>query len=205
MIKNLKTIKKSYKVKNKMKNTKNFYLKKNLFRKKIIIPYNVTLKKIKNVITFSGPLGSSTLYLEKLDLNAVSSLIISKNENFISICSSSKILIGCVSSLIKNKIYGVTFGFLIYLKILGVGYRAQIENNTLQFKLGYSHDILYKMPSSVHAFLLEPTLLCFYGIDKNQVTQTVAKIKCLKLSSVYKEKGFRNLDDKIILKYGKKK
>jgi large subunit ribosomal protein L6 len=65
----------------------------------------------------------------------------------------------------------VTRGFLVYLRIQGIGYRAALEGQTLNFKLGFSHDIKYTVPSSMRAFLPEPTLVGLYGVDKNEVTQ----------------------------------
>ena len=122
--------------------------------------------------------------------------------------TNSKSFFGCVSSIIQNKIYGVTRGFLIYIRIIGVGYRAQlqgIENQILYLKVGFSHDIKFEVPKAVRAFLLEPTLICLYGIDKNQLTQTASKIKKIKIPSVYKGKGIRLVNEKIILKTGKKR
>ena len=64
---------------------------------------------------------------------------------------------------------GVTQGYLRYLRIQGIGYRAALKDQTLTFKLGYSHDITYTLPLSLRAFLPEPTLVGIYGIDKTQV------------------------------------
>ena len=64
----------------------------------------------------------------------------------------------------------MTKGFLIYLRIAGIGYRASQDGQTLTFKLGYSHDIAYKLPEAVRGFLPEPTLVGLYGVDKNQVS-----------------------------------
>lgn len=75
-------------------------------------------------------------------------------------------------SLIKNKIEGVTKGYLIYLKIVGIGYRASVEGQTITFKVGFAHDVAYDLPPSMRAFAPEPTLVGIYGIDKNQVWQT---------------------------------
>lgn len=74
-----------------------------------------------------------------------------------------------LQSLLKNKLEGVTKGFLVYLRISGIGYRASLTDQTLTFKLGYSHDIAYELPPAMRAFLPEPTLIGLYGIDKNQV------------------------------------
>ena len=73
-------------------------------------------------------------------------------------------------SLLQNKIEGVTKGVLVYLRIVGIGYRASLSEQTLTFKLGYSHDVTYELPGSMRAFLPEPTLVGLYGIDKNQVS-----------------------------------
>lgn len=74
-----------------------------------------------------------------------------------------------LQSLLQNKLEGVTKGFLVYLRISGIGYRASLTDQTLTFKLGYSHDIAYELPPAMRAFLPEPTLIGLYGIDKNQV------------------------------------
>lgn len=87
-------------------------------------------------------------------------------------CAASTACTGILwnlQSTIQNKLEGVTKGFLIYLRIAGIGYRAAQEGQTLTFKLGYSHDIAYELPASVRGFLPEPTLVGLYGIDKNQV------------------------------------
>ena len=74
-----------------------------------------------------------------------------------------------LQTLLKNKLEGVTKGFLVYLRISGIGYRATLNDQTLTFKLGYSHDIAYELPPAMRAFLPEPTLIGLYGVDKNQV------------------------------------
>ena len=99
----------------------------------------------------------------------------------------------------------MTRGFLIYLKIIGIGYRASLNNNTLLLKLGYSPDIIYQIPQSIKLFLLDPTVICLFGIDKNQITQIAAKIRHLRRPSVYKGKGIRLINEKILVKQGKKK
>ena len=101
--------------------------------------------------------------------------------------------------------YNSSHNFLIYLKIVGIGYRAHLEKNSLFFKLGYSHDIIYNIPESVKIFLVDPTLLCIFGIDKNQVSQIASKLRNLRKPSVYKGKGIRFIDEKIKIKAGKRK
>ena len=61
---------------------------------------------------------------------------------------------------------GVTRGYLRYLRIQGIGFRAALKDQTLTLKLGYSHDVSYTLPPTLRAILPEPTLVGIYGIDK---------------------------------------
>ena len=75
----------------------------------------------------------------------------------------------------------------------------------MTLKVGYSHDVKYKIPSSVCIFLIEPTLICLFGIDKNQVTQIAAEIRQIKPPSPYKGKGIRFVNETVFIKQGKQK
>jgi large subunit ribosomal protein L6 len=182
------------------------------YKTKISIPDNVKVKKKQNNLFFYGPLGSTQLSLEKLDVLGIAALQ-HYNDNFAEksffLTSNSKRFFACISNIIQNKIVGVSSGFLIALRIIGVGYRAEIikkpKNQILCFKIGFSHDLEYAIPSSVRVFLLEPTLICLYGIDKNQITQIAAKIRQIKPPSVYKGKGIRLLNEFVFIKPGKRK
>jgi large subunit ribosomal protein L6 len=197
----------------------NMKLNKN-YEIKINLPENVQIEKKKETLFISGPLGFTELNLKKLDPDGIGAISFEKNEDTNNVatlvptkkkllfCTNSKAFFGCVSSLIQNKIHGVTRGFLVYIRIVGVGYRAQLQGldkQNLYLKLGFSHDIKFELPTSIRAFLLEPTLICIYGIDKNQVTQTASKIKQIKVPSVYKGKGIRLAHETIYLKAGKRR
>ena len=188
---------------------------------KINLPENVKIEKKDETLFISGPLGITELNLKKLDPSGIGAISLERKQENNSLttkvekindkllfCTNCKAFFGLVSSLIQNKIYGVTRGFLAYIRIVGVGYRAQLDGmktQNLSLKLGFSHDIKFKLPVSIRAFLLEPTLICIYGIDKNQVTQIACKIRQVKVPSVYKGKGIRFLDEKINLKAGKRR
>jgi len=75
----------------------------------------------------------------------------------------------------------------------------------LHFKLGYSHNLKYQLPESIRAFFLEPSLLCIFGIDKNQVSQLASKIRAFKPPERYKGKGIRFTNEKVALSQGKRK
>jgi large subunit ribosomal protein L6 len=169
------------------------------------IPKKVIIEKKNDLLKFSGPLGSTYLNLNKIDPKGLGGLEFNQEKNQLDIISPCKSFFGLFKKLIENKIIGVTRGFLIYLKIIGIGYRATIHQENLFLKLGYSHDIIYKIPRSIKLFLVDPTVICVFGLDKNQVTQIGAKIRNLRKPSAYKGKGIRLINEKILLKQGKKK
>ncbi len=182
----------------------------------INIPLSVDIKKIDNILYFQGPLGRTTLNLKKIDPKGLAAVIISPKDNILKIITISKSFYGLLKSIIQNKLQGISRGFLIYLKIVGIGYRASLISTTsgtstttctqtLFLKLGYSHDIVYKIPPSIRVFLLDPTLICLFGVDKNQITQIASQIRKLRRPTVYKGKGIRLLNEKILLKAGKRK
>lgn len=169
------------------------------------IPENLVIEKKEHLLKFSGPLGYTSLNLMKIDPKGLGGISFNLEKRQLELLSPSKSFFGLCKKLIENKIKGVTRGFLIYLKINGIGYRANLKDNNLLLKLGYSHDIIYKVPLSIKIFLLDPTVICLFGIDKNQVTQIAAKIRHLRKPSVYKGKGIRFINEHIVLKQGKKK
>lgn len=111
-----------------------------------------------------------------------------------------------MQSLFQNSILGVQQGYLEFLELVGVGYKATLINqNTIQFQLGQSHDILFQIPPALKAFSVKPTLLGLYGVDKACLGQIAADIRNLKIPEIYKGKGIRYKDESIKLKVGKKK
>nr|YP_009094914.1 ribosomal protein L6 [Chlorella variabilis]AIU38957.1 ribosomal protein L6 [Chlorella variabilis]AJP09416.1 50S ribosomal protein L6 [Chlorella variabilis]AST08859.1 ribosomal protein L6 [Chlorella sp. ATCC 30562] len=169
------------------------------------IPDMVTIEKKNHLLQFSGPLGHTYFNLNKMDPKGLGGISVNQEKNQLELLSSSKSFFGLFKKLIENKIIGVTRGFLVYLKIVGIGYRASLDNDNLLIKLGYSHDLIYRIPSSIKLFLLDPTVICIFGIDKNQTTQIAAKIRNLRRPSPYKGKGIRLVNEQILLKQGKKK
>lgn len=179
----------------------------------ISIPNGVKIEKKEKFLIFSGILGFTKLYLTKIDSMGLGGIRIAEDEKTLFIFGQSKPFFYSLKKVLTNKIRGVTVGFRVSLRIVGVGYRASIEKtkenlkekHVLNFKLGYSHNLKYVVPNSIRAFLLEPTLLCLFGIDKNQVSQVGSKIRAFKVPERYKGKGIRFTTEKVILSQGKRK
>ena len=108
-------------------------------------------------------------------------------------------------TLVNNMVKGVSKGYMEKLEIKGVGYRANLQGQTLVMTLGFSHDIRYAIPKGIKIEVENQTALTITGIDKQQVGQVAAIIRGYKPPEPYKGKGIRYVDEYILRKEGKKK
>lgn len=196
------------------------------------IPENISLKKKdktgESIYTITGPLGSSSIDLKKLDKFGWACINFDVQNKQVIIRSFYPSYNGLYKQLIENKFLGVSRGFCIYLDIIGVGYRASLISSTkspslalsfskekkddgvsikdtILLKLGHSHDIHYKVPNGVRVFLQSPSEICLFGVDLNQVTQVAHSIRNTRPPSIYKGKGIRLSSENIMTKTGKRK
>jgi large subunit ribosomal protein L6 len=98
---------------------------------------------------------------------------------------------------------GVTNGYEKRLEIVGVGYRAAIKDNDIEFALGFSHTVLFAAPEGIEFEVPAPTRVTVRGIDKQQVGQVAANIRKLRKPEPYKGKGIRYEGEKVRKKAGK--
>ena len=112
---------------------------------------------------------------------------------------------GMSRSMVQNLVTGVTTGFKKELEITGVGYRAQMQGNTLKLALGYSHDVTFEVPEGVTVTAPKQTEITVEGIDQQLVGQVAANIREWRAPEPYKGKGIRYKDEYIFRKEGKKK
>ena len=92
----------------------------------------------------------------------------------------------------------------LFLKGLGFKISYDKFSHSLSFKLGFSHLILFTLPSKISVSLNKTTLLLE---SKNSIIlgDTTQKIKLLKTPDVYKGKGILFKNQILFLKKGKKK
>jgi large subunit ribosomal protein L6 len=98
---------------------------------------------------------------------------------------------------------GVTDGFERVLEINGIGYRAAVNGNKIDFALGYSHPINFDLPQGISASIEGNTVIKLFGIDKEVLGQTAAAIRKLRPPEPYKGKGIKYAEEHIQRKAGK--
>lgn len=108
---------------------------------------------------------------------------------------------GTMRAHMQNYVLGVSEGHSCVLRLVGVGYRATIENTAItkqpeypgqQFvslKLGYAHPIEMPIPLGVKASVPQPTRILLEGCEKQVVAQFAAEIREWRKPEPYKGKG----------------
>ncbi len=109
---------------------------------------------------------------------------------------------GLVRALINNMVVGVTQGFSKKLELNGVGFRVAMQGTDLKLNIGFSHEVIYKVPQGVQV-TVEQNTMTVSGINKQQVGQVAAEIRALKKPEPYKGKGIKYEGERILRKSGK--
>jgi large subunit ribosomal protein L6 len=166
----------------------------------IPIPSGVTITVDSDFVTVTGPKGTLKQFtMPFVTMKQEGSELLVTRENDEREARSKH---GLMRSLINNMVVGVTDGFSKKLEINGVGYRVNPQGADLKFNLGFSHDVIYKVPEGIKA-VTEQNTITVSGIDKQQVGQVAAEIRKLKKPEPYKGKGIKYADERIIRKAGK--
>lgn len=173
--------------------------------KRIInIPETNEVEFVNNIFKVKGPLGELSreiplFYGIKIHDHKLSLSIIDKKDD-----RHVKILYGTMNSLINNMVLGVNKKFEKELEIVGIGYRARLDNGVITLKLGFSHDVIVKVPLGIDIEIQKLTKIFLKSIDKAKVGAFAAKIRAYRPPEPYLGKGIRYKDEKIIRKEGKK-
>lgn len=117
----------------------------------------------------------------------------------------ARAIAGTLRALINNMVTGVNYGFEKKLLLQGVGYRAQVQGKQLNLTLGFSHPIVYEVPTGITIETPGQTEIVVKGADKHQVGQVAAEIRAFRPPEPYKGKGIRYADEYVARKEAKKK
>lgn len=170
--------------------------------KHIDIPAGVEVKVEGNVISVKGPKGALDY-----EFNHEMKVMVDVNQIFVKRPSDDKdhrALHGTTRALIHNMVVGVSEGFTKVLEINGVGYRAQIQGDTLTVFAGYSHNVPMKLPEGIKVVCPTPTEIHISGYDKQVVGEFAAEIRAIRKPEPYKGKGIRYQGEYVRRKEGKK-
>jgi large subunit ribosomal protein L6 len=117
----------------------------------------------------------------------------------------SRALAGTTRALVNSMVIGVSQGFEKKLQLVGVGYRAKVEGNTVNLSVGLSHPVNYTLPKGVTAETPTQTEIVLKSADKQLLGQVAAELRSFREPEPYKGKGIRYADEQVHRKEAKKK
>ncbi len=169
----------------------------------IALPKGVEVKVAGEQIVVKGPLGSLSIAAN----DAVTVEVSGESVQCTAVAGkpNAAALWGTVRANLNNMVNGVSKGFEKKLALVGVGYRAQAQGDTLNLSLGFSHPVAHKMPHGIKVETPSQTEILIKGIDKQLVGQVAAEVRAYRSPEPYKGKGVRYADEVVILKETKKK
>lgn len=174
-------------------------------KRPVEVPSNVTATIDGRRINVKGPKG-------ELSFTLPDSVRVSKDESGITVAPAddskrARSMWGLTRTMVANLVRGVTDGFSRTLEIQGVGYRAQMRGKDLQLNLGFSHEVVHKIPQGVTVSVAgaKQEIITVTGIDKQLVGQIAAEIRSYRPPEPYQGKGVRYQGEYVFRKEGKKK
>ena len=172
-------------------------------KKPVDLPAGVSASVSGQMIEVKGPKGTRSF-------KATDDVTLTVEDNVVTVTPRGKSKRarqqwGMSRTMVANLVTGVSTGFKKELEIQGVGYRANMQGNTLRLNLGLSHDVDYTPPAGVTVTAPKQTEIIVEGIDEQLVGQVAANIREWRKPEPYKGKGIRYKGEFIFRKEGKKK
>lgn len=172
----------------------------------VTLPAGVTVTVGKdNVLSVKGPKGELKQAIDR-------DIVVKVENNEVTFSRPTdqirhRAMHGLYRALVANMVKGVTDGYKKQLELVGVGFKASNQGNLLDLSLGYSHNIVFEIPSELKVATAqekgENPKITLEGIDKQLLGQVAAKLRSLRKPEPYKGKGVKYAGEVIRRKAGK--
>ena len=167
----------------------------------ITVPAGVDVTVTGSQVTVKGGRGTLERSLPPAMINTVDDGVITVARP--TDTTNHRAMHGLTRTLVANMVEGVSTGFVRWLDLVGVGFRAAKQGSDLVLSLGYSHPIRYTPPEGVTIEVPTPTSIAVSGTNKEVVGQVAAKIRSFRKPEPYKGKGVMYRGEVIKRKAGK--
>ncbi len=171
----------------------------------IQIPGGVQVSVNGTEVSVKGPKGSLTQKIDDgINVNIEGSEIVLTRATD---QKRHRAMHGLYRALINNMVTGVSSGYKIEQELVGVGYRATNQGNTLDLVLGYSHHVVFELPDEIKVSTRQDKgqnpIITLESHDKQLLGQVAAKIRSLRKPEPYKGKGIKFVGESLRRKAGK--
>lgn len=171
----------------------------------IEIPKGVTITVTNGVVTAKGPKGEvSQVISPDMEISQEDGVL---TVNRPSDSKQHKAIHGLTRALVNNMVIGVSEGHKVSQELVGVGYKVSNQGQLLDFTVGFSHRIMFEIPSEIKLTTetvkgKNPTIY-MECTDKQLLGQIAAKIRSFRKPEPYKGKGIRFTGEVLRKKAGK--
>lgn len=157
----------------------------------IELPAGVEVKVDKNTITVKGKKGELKQVIDP-------DITVSVDGSTITVERPTeqkrhKAMHGLYRSLVQNMVKGVSEGYTKQLEMVGVGYRCSNQGQVLEVAVGYSHPVVFVVPSEIKLTTAmekgQPPLITLESHDLQLLGQVAARIQKIRKPEPYKGKG----------------
>ena len=171
----------------------------------ITVPAGVEVNITGTTVSVKGKLGSLS---ETIDPD----IIVKLEDGVINVSRPTdqkrhRALHGLYRSLIANMVKGVAEGYKTEQELVGVGYRASNKGQLLELSLGYSHNVVFELPTEIKITTASEKgknpMVTLESADKQLIGMVAAKIRSLRKPEPYKGKGIKFVGEILRRKAGK--
>jgi large subunit ribosomal protein L6 len=170
----------------------------------VAIPQGVTVDINDNIVTVKGKLGELSQEFDTVGIKVEDgNVLVTRSSD----SKEQKAKHGLYRALMLNMIQGVSKGWTKELELVGVGYRASNQGQTLELALGFSHNIVMSLAPEVKVEAVNEKgknpIIKLTSHDKQLVGQIAAKIRGFRRPEPYKGKGIKFVGEVLRRKAGK--
>ena len=170
----------------------------------ITIPEGVSVEIQPNLFIVKGKLGELSQSYDLVSIEQSENTLTVKRVNE---SKTAKAKHGLYRSLFYNMVQGVSNGWSKELELVGVGYRANNQGQKLELALGFSHNIVFQIPTEVKVETISEKgknpIVKLTSLDKQLVGAIASKIRSFRKPEPYKGKGVKYVGEEIRRKAGK--
>lgn len=171
-------------------------------KKPVDVAKGVTVKVAGDEVSVSGPKGNLTMTTKpevKVTLSDDGKAVTVER---VAETRFARAMHGTTRALIQNMVTGVAEGYTRELRIVGVGWSANLKGNKVELNVGYADTRVVEVPAGITAEVKGQDIK-LTGADKQAVGQLAARIRSHRKPEPYNGKGIMYLGERILRKQGK--
>jgi large subunit ribosomal protein L6 len=150
-------------------------------KKPVVVPANVKVAVSGRVVSAEGPKGKLAWeFRPEIRVEhdaAAASLVVSRTSDE----RLARALHGLTRAILQNMMVGVTQGYEKRLELVGVGYLAALQGQTLQLRVGLANELQVPIPAGLKVACPDQQHIVIQGIDKQLVGQFAAEVRSVLL------------------------